>query len=405
MNSKPKLLYLIGQFPAINHGYLLAEVRHLRRLGFNLEVMSVSPPDRPVSALTEPEREEAARTYCIKSLSAIHISLMNAAEFFRDPLRYLKGFFFALRLAGPSPKAISYHLAYLAESVVVGRRMRQLRISHVHASFSATVALIAAKIFPITWSFGVYGFGELHDPTVSHLRERIDSARFVRSISKFGRGQLMLSCDRSHWPRLLYSPLGIEVADFVPHTATATECEAVRLLCVGRLSEEKGQALLLEAIAGLTAQKLRLQLHVVGDGPDRRWLETYADQLGISSNIAFEGWIDVAKLMALYARTDIFVLSSLAEGIPMVLIEAMALEKPCVAPRISGIPELIDHGLNGLLFSAADVDELSQQIRTLSQSFELRRKLGKEARQKVLHEYDMTRNTERFAAILERQLS
>lgn len=377
----------------------------MRRLGFNLEVISVSPPDRPVSDLTEPEREEAARTYCIKSLSASRISLMNTAEFFRHPLRYLKGFFFALRLAGPNPKAISYHLAYLAGGVVVGRRMRQLRISHIHTSFSATVALIAAKIFPITWSFGVYGFGELHDPTLSHLRERIDSARFVRSISKFGRGQLMLSCDRANWPKLLYSPLGIEVAEFVPPAATATESDVVRLLCVGRLSQEKGQALLLEAVAALTAQKLRLQLHVVGDGPDRRWLETYADQLGISSRIVFEGWIDEAKLMALYTSTDIFVLSSLAEGIPMVLIEAMALEKPCVAPRISGIPELIDHGVNGLLFSAADVDELTEQIRTLLQSAELRRKLGKEARQKVLREYDTTRNTERFAAILERQLS
>ena len=402
MNNKPKLLYLIGQFPAINHGYLLAEVRHLRRLGFSLEVISVSPPDRPESALSQIEREEAARTYYIKSLSALRIALLNAAEFFRSPMRCFSGLFFALRLAGPDAKAISYHLAYLAEAVVVGRRMRHLGISHVHASFSATVALIAVRIFPITWSFGVYGFGELHDPSLSHLRERIESARFVRSNSKFGRGQLMLSCDRSQWPKLLYAPLGIEVADFVPTPANSTDSGVPRLLCVGRLSQEKGQALLLESVAALSAEGLRMQLHLVGDGPDRRWLEDYARQLGVTSSIVFEGWIDGAKLMALYSSADIFVLSSLAEGIPMVLIEAMALEKPCVAPRIAGIPELIDHGADGLLFAVADVEDLSQQIRTLLQSTELRLRMGKQGRQKVLREYDMARNTRQFAEILER---
>lgn len=405
MNSKRKLVYLIGQFPAINHGYLLAEVRHLRRLGFGLEVISVSPPDRPASALTDAEREEASRTYYVKSLSALRIAFLNAAEFFRTPWRYLRGIFFALHLAGPAAKPISYHLAYLAEAAVVGRRMRQLGISHVHASFSATVALIAAKIFPITWSFGVYGFGELHDPSVSHLKERIESARFVRSISKFGRGQLMLSSKRDQWPKLLYAPLGIEVADFLPSGRSSATSSIARLLCVGRLSEEKGQALLLESIAALIAEGLRLQLHFVGDGPDRRWLENYASQLGVASSIVFEGWIDEAKLLALYSNTDIFVLSSLAEGIPMVLIEAMALEKPCVAPCIAGIPELIDHGVDGLLFSVADVEGLSRQIRNLLQSSKLREQMGKLAREKVVREYDMTRNCERFAMIVEQQLA
>jgi glycosyltransferase involved in cell wall biosynthesis len=405
VNSKPKLVYLIGQFPAINHGYLLAEVRHLRRLGFGLEVISVSPADRTLAALSGAEREEADRTYYIKSLSATRIALLNAAEFLRNPLRYLGGVFLALRLAGPSPKLIFYHFAYLMEAVVAGRRMRQLGISHVHASFSATVALIAAKIFPITWSFGVYGFGELHDPSVTHLRERIEGAQFVRSISKFGRGQLMLSCGRSQWPKLFYSPLGIEVADFVPGQRNSGNAAAARLLCVGRLSEEKGQALLLEAIAALTAEGLRVQLHFVGDGPDRRWLEDYASRLGVASSIVFEGWIDEAKLMELYSNTDIFALSSLAEGIPMVLIEAMALEKPCVAPRIAGIPELIDHGVDGLLFSVGDVEDLTRQIRKLLQSSEMREQIGKLAREKVLREYNMTRNSERFAMIIEQRLA
>jgi glycosyltransferase involved in cell wall biosynthesis len=294
-------------------------------------------------------------------------------------------------------------LAYFAEAVLVGRKMRELGISHVHASFSATVALIAAKIFPITWSFGVYGYGELHDPTASHLRERIASVKFVRSISRFGRGQLMLACDRDDFPKLLYSPLGIYHAEFEPLTIQAAN-PGPRLLCVGRLSQEKNQALLLESVAQLKSQGHAVELHLVGDGPDRQRLEDYANQLGIASCVVFEGWLQQEQLMMLYRSADIFVMSSLAEGIPMVLMEAMALEKPCVAPRIAGIPELIEHGVDGLLFAAADRDDLTHRLSALLESPDARRNLGRRAREKVLRDYDGTRNTRRFADLLEQQL-
>lgn len=405
MNGKPKLLYLIGQYPAINHGYLLAEVRHLRDLGFQIETVSVSLPDRPKEALTQAEQEEAARTYYIKSCSLMDVVRVNLAEFILHPLRYLRGLAFALRLPGLALGKIPYYVAYLAEAVILGRRMRELGFAHVHASFSATVALIAARIFPITWSFGVYGFGELHDPSRTHLPERIKSAQFIRSNSKFGRGQLMLSCQRSEWSKLLYCPLGIDPAEFAPPGNVRRQSSSIRLLCVGRLSEEKGQAMLLEAVAALASGGMNLRLHLVGDGPDRHWLEQYAEKLGINSQVVFEGWLGQSELMALYSNTDIFVLSSLAEGIPMVLLEAMALEKPCVAPCIAGIPELIGNGINGLLFPVGDADELSDKIRTLAGSDELREAMGKGARETVLRDYDMALNTARFGAILEQLLS
>jgi glycosyltransferase involved in cell wall biosynthesis len=405
VNGKVQLLYLIGQYPAINHGYLLAEVRHLRNLGFQIETASVSLPDRPKEDLTQAEREEAARTYYIKSLSLVDIVRANLAEFILHPLRYLRGFAFALRLPGLALGEIPYYLAYLAEAIILGRRMRDLGIAHVHASFSATVALIAARIFPITWSFGVYGFGELHDPSGTHLPERIKGAQFIRSNSKFGRGQLMLSCHRSEWSKLLYCPLGIDPAEFVPPGNGQRQSSSIRLLSVGRLSEEKGQAMLLGSVAALAGCGMNLRLHLVGDGPDRYWLEQYAEKLGINSLVVFEGWLGQSELMALYSNTDIFVLSSLAEGIPMVLLEAMALEKPCVAPCIAGIPELIGNGINGLLFSVGDSDELSDQIYTLVGSAELRERIGKRARETVVRDYDVARNTARFGAILEQQLS
>lgn len=394
---------MIGQFPAINHGYLLAEVRHLRTLGIDVRVASVSPADRPPEELSEVECEESARTFYIKSLPAAKIPLLVLTEFLLHPLRFLSGLFFSLKLAGIKPASIAYHLAYFSEAVVVGRYMRQCGVTHVHASFSATVALIVTHVFPVTMSFGVYGFGELHNPSQTHLAERIQGAVFVRSISRFGRGQLMLSCERDEWSKLVYVPLGIDAAEFAPLPAR-NPSPPPNILCVGRLAPEKGQSLLLEAMAALNASGFPLHLTLVGDGPDRNFLERRAAELGIGGRVEFAGWIDEARLMGLYASTDVFVLPSLAEGIPMVLIEAMAMQIPCVAPCIAGIPELIESGVHGMLYSVADVNELSSQLRTLLQSPDLMERIGRQARVRVLRDYDMARNTEHFAGVLRERL-
>lgn len=398
-----RILYLIGQFPAINHSYLLAEIRILRDLGWKVSVVSVSLPDRPPEKLGAQEREEAARIYYLKSVPAAKIVLLSVAEFLQHPLRFLRGLFFALRLPGGGLKRMAYHLAYFAEAILVGRHMRQLGVSHVHASFSATVALIAARTFPVTMSFGVYGFGELHNPSESQLAERISGALFVRSISRHGRGQLMLSCDREQWSKLVYSPLGINPNEFSPRPPQR-ESSYLNILCVGRLAPEKGQGLLLEALARLKAQSVSVYLRFVGDGPDRKWLENRAAQLGVASAVEFTGWINQDRLMAVYGETDVFALPSLAEGIPMVLMEAMAMQIPCVAPCITGIPELIEHGVDGMLFAAADLEDLASKIRILAVSPELRDRIGRNARVRVVRDYDMFRNTQNFATVLKDRL-
>lgn len=404
MRKTASLLYLIGQFPAINHGYLLAEVRHLRKLGFDVRVASVSAPDRPLHRLSSVEREEAALTYYVKSVPPLKAACLILNEFLRNPLRWLRGFFFALRLGGANPKRAAYHLAYFSEAILVGRYMRRCSLTHVHANFSATVALILTRTFPVTMSFAVHGFGELHNPTETHLAERIQSAVFVRSISRHGRGQMMLSCDRSQWSKLIYVPLGIDVSEFVPGAKRGVSSPA-NILCVGRLAPEKDQSLLLDAIATLSAAGFPLHLRLVGDGPDRKFLERRAAELGIAACVEFAGWLDQRQLITLYADSDLFVLPSLAEGIPMVLMEAMAMQIPCVAPCITGIPELIEDGVEGMLYAVADLEELTAKIRALLESPELIQQIGKQARLRVIRDYNMARNTERFAEVLAERLA
>jgi len=398
-----KLLYLIGQYPAVNHSYLLAEVKHLRALGIEVAVASISPPDRPLEKLRPEEHAESARTYYVKSVPTVRAIVENLLEFLTHPLRYLRGLIFTLKLGSGRGRRTAYHLAYFAEAVLVGQYMRSHGISHVHASFSATVALIMTRVFPVTMSFGVYGYGELHSPSDTQLEERVRSSLFVRSISRHGRGQLMLSCDRSAWSKLIYAPLGIDISEFAP-APRKSGSPTINVLCVGRLAPEKGQELLLEAITCLLAQGCSVHLRLVGDGPDRALLERRATELKITSNVEFAGWVDQERLMAFYSDTDLFVLPSLAEGIPVVLMEAMAMQIPCVAPCITGIPELIEHGVNGMLFAVADVDDIIAQTRLLLDSPDLRMKIGQQARARVVRDYDMARNAQRFAAELKQRL-
>ena len=404
MGNSIQLMYLIGQYPAINHGYLLAEIQHLRRLGLYVVVTSVKTPDRPPERLTSAERAEAATTYYLRCLSWYRMIGAVCNESLRAPLRCLQGLTCSLRLAGFSMSRIMYHLMYFVEAVLVGREMRRFGIRHVHASFSATVALIATHIFPVTMSFGVYGYGELHDPGKSHLRDRISGALFVRSISRNGRGQLMLSCDQREWSKLYYVPLGIDPAEFPPRTQRSNGVP-IQLLCVGRLAPEKGQILLLHAMAELKAAATPLHLHLVGDGPDRLRLEREAAELGVAASVTFEGAVDADRLAELYRNTDVFVLPSLAEGIPIAAMEAMAKEIPCVAPRIAGLPELIEDGVDGMLFHVADIEDLVRVIRILADSAERRLEIGQRARLRVERDYNIERNTEKFAHLLNEKLA
>lgn len=402
MFDRIKLLYLVGQFPAINHGYLLEEVRQLRALGIDVAVASISPPDRPAEKLDPREREETATTYYIKSVAAPKIVFLNLLEFLHHPLRYLRGLLFALGLAGGNPGRAVRHLAHCAEAILVGRYMRQRGISHVHANFSATVSLIATHAFPVTMSFVIHGFGEVQNPVESLLAERVKGARFVRTVSHHGRSQAMLACDRNEWPKLIHLPLGIDGSRFTPDPPPPGPSPL--MLCVGRLAPEKGQALLLEAMANLLREGRHLRLRFVGDGPDRPYLEKRAAQLQIASNVEFAGWVDQTQLVRMYAEANLFILSSFAEGIPVVLMEAMAMELPCIAPRITGIPELIEHGVDGMLFTVADVEDLTQQIRLVLDSPDLRTRLGKQGRVRVLRDYNIVRSTRRFALVLAEQM-
>ncbi len=403
----PRIAYLVSRYPAISHTFILREVLALRQRGFEIYTASINSPDRRSEALTEDERREAATTFYIKSAGLGRILKAHIYVLATSPLRFIATLMYALRLGGADLHAMLFGAFYFVEAVVLGDWMRCNRLAHVHVHFAtpaATVALIASRLRPIEFSLTVHGPDEFYEVERFHLAEKIRHARFVCAIGQYCRSQLMKVSKPEHWHKFEISPLGVDPKLFHPisHERVANEFS---ILCIGRLVAAKGQAILLEAVATLIRTGSNVKLTLVGDGPDRAGLERQAFDLGISASVQFTGSVNQDSIRPLYQRADVFVLPSFAEGIPVVLMEAMAMSIPCISTTIAGIPELITSGREGILVPPSDPALLAGAISILKDGPALAARIAGRGRQKVCRDYSLAINIDRLAAIFRRRLN
>ncbi len=399
-----RLAYLISQYPAINHTFILREIRALRALGFELCIISVRSPDRPTEELSDEEREEAVETFAVLAAGTGRVLAAHLDTLLRRPIAYLGGILYALRLARLDLKRTFANVFYFGEAVVVGNHLRRLALWHVHTHFSSTVALLVARIFPVTFSVTIHGPDEFNDVVGFYVKEKVACAAFVCAISQYALSQLMKACEPRHWSKLEVCALGVDPSLFQPRPHRDNP-ERFEILCVGRLAPAKAQHVLIGAVDRLRRQGRPLRLRLVGDGPDRPRLEALIAERGLRDHVRLEGRCSQQRVQALCRETDLVALASFAEGVPVALMEAMAMEIPCVATRICGIPELIRHGIDGWLVPPADEEQLTEAIASLMDDPALRRRLGSSARARVIDCYHLGRNTERLAEIYRRRLA
>jgi glycosyltransferase involved in cell wall biosynthesis len=400
-----RIAYLISRYPAISHTFILREIAELRRLGADIYPISVNAPDRSFAQLSEEERIEAAATACLKRMRTGQIAGALWRTLLTHPAGLLAGLRLVFRLGGADPKAVAKRLFYLAEAILTGDLLRQQNIPHLHVHFAtpaATVALFVKDVFGIPFSMTVHGPDEFYDVHAHHLPEKIAAAAFVCTIGSFCRSQLMKLSAPEHWPKIEISPLGVDPQLFHPRPRRSDS--RFRILCLGRLVAAKGQAVLLDAVRILVRRGRPVLATFAGDGPDRHQLEATAREYGVDRHIVFLGSVNPDTVRELYAASDAFVLPSFAEGIPVVLMEAMAMEVPCISTVINGIPELITSGESGLLVSPSDAAQLADAIATLIDDAPLRQALGRAGRRKVIASYDLTRNVSRLHNIFRRRL-
>ncbi len=395
------LAYLVSTYPTLSMTFVLREVLALREMGFRVETVSINRPDRAILELTAVEAAEARNTCCVKQHGLAGATVAELQTVFGNFGGYWRGVGLAFRLAGLDLRRLYLNLMYFIEALMVGQWMKRQGLRHLHvhlASQAASVGLFVRTVFGVGYSITVHGPDEFYDVERQMLAEKIASADFLCCISSFARSQLMKLSPYEQWSKFVMSPLGVDPEIFAPRQKPSTP-ETFEILCVGRLTPAKGQHILIDAVERLIQDGRQVQLRLVGSGPDEASLREHAAHSLARDCVVFEGAINQDRIRDFYATADAFCLPSFAEGLPVVLMEAMAMEIPCVSTYIAGIPELIRDGEDGLLVPASDLDALVKALASLMDDAELRRRIGKSGRARVVEDYDLRRNVERLAAI------
>jgi glycosyltransferase involved in cell wall biosynthesis len=316
-----------------------------------------------------------------------------------QPRRFFQALRVAMRLGLRADRAWPYHLVYLAEACQVLQWLQAGEAKHVHAHFgtnSTEVVMLANLLGGPAYSFTVHGPEEFDKPQFLHMGEKVRRAAFVAAVSSYGRSQLFRWVAHEHWAKVKVVHCGLERGF---HEVAPVGVPAVpRLVCVGRLCEQKGQLLLLEAAGQLAAQSIAFELVLAGDGEMRQQVEALIARHGLQQQVRITGWISSAQVREEILAARALVLPSFAEGLPVVIMEAMALRRPVLTTYVAGIPELVRQGENGWLFPAGAVDELAQAMgECLAQPAEVLQRMGEAAYQRVLQRHDIDTEAAKLA--------
>ena len=389
-SPSPALAYLVSRYPAVSHTFILREIAQLRALGHQIHTASINPPDRAIAAMDATERAEAQATYFVKQHGWRGALAAGLHHLVHQPAGLLR-LWRATRSLGLGAKG----LAYAAEAAMVARWMQDKQLAHLHVHFGnagATVGLLTKAMLGCHLSYTIHGPDEFDDVPGQRLAQKMAGADAVICISQFARSQLMRISDPAHWAKMSVCRLGVDPTLFTfqprpPHK------QPTQLLCVGRLTPAKGQVVLVQACSALRDQGLPFKLTLVGDGPDRPRIEAAIAAHRLQDHIELTGSVGQDRVRAELTAADVFVLPSFAEGIPVVLMEAMASGVPCVSTPVNGIPELIQHQRTGLLAVPGDVASLVDQLASLIRSPALRESMAAPARAQVETAFHLGHNT------------
>jgi glycosyltransferase involved in cell wall biosynthesis len=377
-----KIAYFVNQYPKVSHTFIRREILALERQGFDVQRLALrgwseSLPDAE-------DLQEQAKTRYVLRQGVAGLVLATVRTALTSPVKLVRVLLLAIRMSRRSDHRLAHHVLRVAEACRLVPWMREFGALWLHAHFgtnSAEIAMFARRLGGPPFSFTVHGPEEFESPM--GLAEKVAEAAFVAAISSYGRSQLYLRCKPADWPKVQVVRCGIE-PDF--HRAAALEAtSSQRLVCVGRLCEAKGQLLLVEAAARLRAKGIPLELVLAGDGPIRADIEAAIARHRLGDTVRITGWISSDRVRDELLAARALVLPSFAEGLPVVIMEAMALRRPVLSTYVAGIPELLRAGENGWLFPAGSLDELVSAMEDcLSRSVEEIQRMGEAGYRRVI---------------------
>jgi glycosyltransferase involved in cell wall biosynthesis len=402
------LAYITQSFPGLTITFIYREIAALEHKGFNITTFAIWKPSK--EALSQESRHWVDKTCYAFPISWGKFLQAHLYFLLTRPVRYVSTAVFVLTRKGESWKNRLRTAYHFAEAVYLAKEMEKRGIRHIHAHFeinAASIALVVSRLLNISFSFTAHNTF-FTDRLI--LRDKVREARFIVAISEFTRQFLLRLCPGENSNKIHIVHCGLSPGDFLPPVPRSTN-DVPLLLFVGQLAERKGAPVLVEACKLLRERGLAFHCVIVGDGPQRPLIEQMLDAYALRDKVELAGIVFQEHLKKHLNCADIFVLPCVTasngdmDGIPVSLMEAMAMEIPVVSTQVSGIPELIQDNHSGLLTPEKDKVALADALQRLLQHPELRLELGQAGRRKVVQEFDIHKNADQLAALFEEYLN
>lgn len=386
-----RVAYLVNQYPKVSHTFVRREIRALEDRGVNVERFSIRDTAGELS--DDDDRDESGRTTVLLNpdpkVAAMSLASAVARVAVAAPLGFRAALGLALRFAQAADRK-SVHAAYLGEAARLKLLCAQRGVTHVHAHFGTNPTTVAALCHALggpPYSFTAHGPEEFDRPDRLALDLKIRGAKFVVGVSSFGRSQLLRRTPAAEWNKIKVVPCGVDDA-FLGERFLRPMPNEPRLCCIGRLCEQKGQLLLVEAAARVRDRIGAFKLVLVGDGELRKNVEGLIQDNDLGDVVSITGWAAGAQVREELLAARAVVLPSFAEGLPVVIMESLALQRPVISTFVAGIPELVDDAC-GWLVPAGSVEPLvNAMVAALSAPVDELHTMGAVGRQRVLERHD-----------------
>lgn len=398
-----KVAYIMSRFPKLTETFILYEMLAMQQ---SLHV-EVYPLLRERDEVMHPEARHFVSIAHFQPFMSLPILRANLYFLWKKPLAYLKTLWDVLRANWGSYNFFTGVIGIFPKTVLFAYQMRADQVQHVHAHFAshpAAAGFIIHRLVGIPFSFTAHG-SDLHRDR-HMLREKVAEAAFVAAISEYNKELIISECGGEYREKVKVVHCGVDTEVFRARsyeTPYEKGENPFMILCVGTLHEVKGQPYLIEACRLLEERGHTFECHFVGDGPDRKDLNELVEHFGLSSKVRFHGSLTREQIARLLMDADVLTAPSVPtrdgrrEGIPVVLMEAMGSGVPVIASDLSGIPELVNDQLTGLLVPPRDARAIADALERLIQDPGVRRRLGNAGRAKVVGEFDLNKNAAKLA--------
>ncbi len=396
------LAYLINQYPQPSQSFIRREIAAIEQLGTPVSRFTLRRYAGPLPESAD--QEEQKKTFVVLDQGAATLFVAILWAFITRPSAAVRSLLAALSSGWEPRRGLFLRLAYFAEACFLTRRFLEDSITHVHAHFgtnSTAVAMLVRLLGGPTYSFTCHGPEEFDRTDTLGLGEKIHHCSFAVAISDFGRSQLFRWADPADWEKIQIVHCGVDASFLAaPPSPVRHTC---RLICVGRLSEQKGQLTLVEAAALVARHIPNFELVLVGDGPMRPEIEAAIIRLGLEKTVRLDGWKSGGEIRDLLLSSQGMVLASFAEGLPVVIMESLALGRPVISTAVMGIPELVITGKTGWLVPPANPTALARAMEEcLSADPSDLTRMGEAGRSLVAARHNAIREATRMLELLQR---